>query len=294
MLLAVALLGTMQAMRLPIAEAETLQVTITGSGTPVVLLPGLFGSAFAFRRVVPALVDSGYRTIVIEPLGMGTSARPARADYSLTAQADRVAAALDSLRVAGAIVVAHSTSASIALRLALRRPGLVRGIVSLDGGPAEAAAMPGFRRILRFAPLLKLFVSRARMERMFHDDFVKSSGDTSWVTREVVRGYSDGATANPGATLDAFRGMAASREPQALAGNLGRIQVPVRLLLGAAAGHGGIADAEVAELEAGLPDFAADTVAAVGHYIQEERPTAVIAAIRRLDAAYPVRPRPGR
>ena len=57
----------------------------------------------------------------------------------------------------------------------------------------------------RFHPLLKLFVSRARMERMFHDDFVKSSGDTSWVTPDVVHGYSDGATANPSATLDAFR-----------------------------------------------------------------------------------------
>lgn len=181
-MLIVVTLVAMQAIRLPVAEAETLSVTVSGSGTAVAFLPGLFGSAYSFRRVVPALADSGYRAIVIEPLGMGTSARPADADYSLTAQADRVAAALDSLRMRGAIVVAHSTSASIALRLALRRPDLVRGVISLDGGPSEEAAMPGFRRIMRFAPLLKLFVSRRRMERMFHDDFIKSSGDTSWVT----------------------------------------------------------------------------------------------------------------
>src|SRR4051812_13587244 len=151
MLLAVALAASFQAMRLPVAEAETLTVTVSGAGRPVVLLPGLFGSAFAFRRIAPQLVDSGYRTIVIEPLGMGTSARPARADYSLTAQADRVGAVLDSLHITSAIVVAHSTSASIAMRLAFRHPVLVRGILSLDGGPAEAAAMPGFRRIMRFA-----------------------------------------------------------------------------------------------------------------------------------------------
>src|SRR5262245_37003956 len=99
MILAVPLIAFMQAVRLPIAEAETLAVTVTGSGRPVVLVPGLFGSAFAFRHVVPALVDSGYRPIVIEPLGMGTSARPAHADYSLTAQADRIGAVLDSLHV---------------------------------------------------------------------------------------------------------------------------------------------------------------------------------------------------
>ena len=287
MIAALALVAAFQSIRMPVAEAETLQVTVSGAGTPVVLLPGLFGSAFAFRHVVPALVDSGYRTVVIEPLGMGTSGRPADADYSLTAQADRVGAALDSLRITGAIVVAHSTSASIAMRLALRRPDLVRSIVSLDGGPAEAAAMPGFRRILRFAPLLKLFVSRARMEKMFHDDFVKYSGDTSWVTPAVVRGYSDGATANPSATLDAFRGMADSHESQTLEGNLGSLRCPVRLLVGGKEGHGGIGDAEVTQLAAALPDFAADTIPAAGHYIHEERPDAVIAAIRRVDLEHP-------
>ena len=281
----------MQAIRLPVAEAETLQVTIAGSGRPVVLLPGLFGSSFAFRHVVPSLVDSGYRTIVIEPLGMGTSGRPAHADYSLTAQADRIGAVLDSFHLTSAIIVAHSTSASIAMRLALRHPELVRSILSIDGGPAESAAMPGFRRIMRFAPLLRLFVSKARMERMFHDDFVKASGDTSWVTMDVVRGYADGATANPSATLDAFKGMTNSVEPQLLAAHLGSLRCPVRLLIGGFDGIGGISDSEVTRLARALPDFAADTIRASGHYIQEEQPDTVVAAIRRLDLAHP---QPGR
>jgi pimeloyl-ACP methyl ester carboxylesterase len=270
--------------RLPIADAETLQVTEAGAGPPVVLLPGLFGSAFSYRRVVPALADSGYRTIVIEPLGMGTSGRPAGHDYSLTTQADRVGAVLDSLHLQNAIVVAHSTSASIAMRLAIRRPELVRGILSIDGGPAEDAAMPGFRRILRFAPLLRLFATRGRMEKMVHDNFIKSSGDTSWVTPDVVRGYASGATANPGATLDAFRGMANSRERQTLAGNLSRIGVPVLVLVGGAPHSGGVGTAELAQLAAQIPVFGADTVAGAGHFLMEERPDAVIAGVRRLTA----------
>ena len=59
------------------------------------LIPGLFGSAYGFRALVPLLTEAGYRAVVIEPLGIGSSAHPARADYSLLAQADRVAEAMD-------------------------------------------------------------------------------------------------------------------------------------------------------------------------------------------------------
>ena len=80
---------------IPVAPRESLQVTVAGAGEPVVLLPGLFGSAFGYRTLIPQLTAAGYRAIVIEPLGIGGSARPERADYSLTAQADRIARALD-------------------------------------------------------------------------------------------------------------------------------------------------------------------------------------------------------
>ena len=62
-------------------------------------IPGLFGSRFGFRNVVPRLTEAGYRVIVIEPLGIGSSARPEGSDYSLTAQADRIAVVLDTLGV---------------------------------------------------------------------------------------------------------------------------------------------------------------------------------------------------
>lgn len=142
---------------IPVAPAETVQVTISGQGTAVVFIPGLFGAAYGFRRVLAPLADSGHRAIVFEPLGVGHSGRPRDADYSLTAQAVRLAAVLDTLRVSSAVVAAHSMGAAIAFRLALLRPDLVAGIVLLDGGPAERAGTPGLRRAMRWAPLLKLF-----------------------------------------------------------------------------------------------------------------------------------------
>src|SRR2546430_1194984 len=120
----------------PVAPAESLSVETAGRGAPVVLIPGLFGSAFGFRKLVPLLVGAGYRTIVIEPLGVGASARPEKANYSLTAQADRIAAVLDSLHVRNALVLAHSIGGSEAFRLSYRRPDLVPGLFLVRGGPA--------------------------------------------------------------------------------------------------------------------------------------------------------------
>jgi pimeloyl-ACP methyl ester carboxylesterase len=133
-----------------VSPAESVQVTIAGSGRPVVLIPSLFGCAACYGDVIGLLNKAGFRTIVVEALGIGIAGHPEHADYSLTAQADRIAFVLDRLSVTQAVLVAHTVGASMAYRLAYRRPDLVGGIVSLDGGPAEAAATPGFRRALRF------------------------------------------------------------------------------------------------------------------------------------------------
>src|SRR5437660_1049995 len=93
LLIVLLLADTSRAFSIALAPAESVWVTVEGVGDPVVLIPGLFGSAFGYRTVLPRLVEAGYRTIVIEPLGIGTACRPEHADYSLTAPADRVAAA---------------------------------------------------------------------------------------------------------------------------------------------------------------------------------------------------------
>ena len=266
----------------PLAAAETLRVTEVGAGEPVVLIPGLFGSAFAFRELGPRLARAGYRAVVVEPLGIGASARPEHADYSLTAQADRVAATLDRLGVTGAVVVAHSIGASIAYRLAYRRPDLVRAVVALEGGPAEAAATPSFRRAMRLAPWIKLFGGVALVRRKIHDMLVRSSGDSSWVTDAVVGGYTAAAAVDLDATLRAYLAMASAREPERLEPRLTEVRCPVVLLLGGAPHHDGPDEAAVAKLHERLTTFAVDTVPGAGHFIYEERPDAVVAAVDRL------------
>src|SRR5947208_1091113 len=218
----------------PVAPAESLSVELTGRGDPVVLIPGLFGSAFGFRKLVPLLVTAGYRTIVIEPLGVGASGRPEKANYSLTAQADRIAAVLDSLHVRRALVLAHSIGGSEAFRLAYRRPDLVRALLSIEGGPTERAITPAFKRALRLAPWIKLLGGIRLIRRKIRGMLMDSSGDASWVTDSVVLGYTAAAGRDLDATLKAYLAMANAREPELLAPHLPQVRCPVRLMVGGA------------------------------------------------------------
>lgn len=283
LLLAVLLQDTTGTRRIQVAPRETLETVSVGAGPAVVLIPGLLGGAYSFRKVMPELDARGYHAVAIEPLGFGESGRPRQADYSLTAQADRIGTALDSLGISHALIVSASLGSSIALRLAYRRPDLVRGVLSIDGGPVESASTPGLRRAMRLAPLLKRVVGQGTIRREVRDGLLRNSGDTTWITDSVLDRYTQGPSRDVGATLDAFRGMSQSKEPERLADHLHEIRAPVLLLFGTAPHEAAIDTAEVEALRTTLPTFMIDSVPEAGQYLQEERPDAVTAALQRLD-----------
>jgi pimeloyl-ACP methyl ester carboxylesterase len=274
-----------------VAPAESLHVVRIGSGDPVILIPGMFGSTVGFARLVPLLTAAGYGPIIIEPLGTGFSARPEHADYSLSAQADRLAAVLDSLHIRAAPVIAHSVGGGIVLRLAYRRPDLVLAVVSLEGGPTERAATPSFRRAMRFAPWIKIFGGKRLIRRVIHHSLIASSGDTSWVNDATVSNFTAGAAADLDAALKAFLAMAASREPEPLEPHLREIMCPVRLMVGGAPHNGGVGSREVDELRRDVSRFSLDSIPGAGHYLQEERPDAVVTALEQVKASASGAPR---
>jgi pimeloyl-ACP methyl ester carboxylesterase len=271
---------------IPVAVGETLRITSTGSGRPVVLIPGLFGAAFGYRKIVGPMAELGYRAIVIEPLGFGWSSHPRRANYSLSAQTARVAAVLDSLGIHKALIIAHSTGGSIALRLAYQRPDLVEGILSIDGGPSESASTPSLRRAMRFGGLLtKALLQPDAVRSEVRHEIVANSSDTTWVTPQVVLGYTDGVTADLPGAIDAWQGMAKSVESESLLARLGECRVPVRLLVGAVPHQSGVGADQIELLRRQLTDFAVESVPGSGQYVQEEQPDAVLTALGKLALA---------
>jgi pimeloyl-ACP methyl ester carboxylesterase len=269
-----------------VAPGEILRITSLGAGRPLVLIPGIFGAAFGYRLIARPLAAQGYHVIIVEPLGYGWSSSPRKADYSFTAQTRRVGSALDSLGVNGALVVAQSSGSSIAFRLAIARPELVRGVLSINGGPVESAATPGMRKAFKFGGFVtKLAVDPGKLRHDVRREIVRNSGDTSWVTDAVIRGYTAGQTVDLRASIDAFQQMSRSSETESLADRLHRCAVPVRLLIGSVPHPAGVTREQEELLSARVPDFRSDSVPGSGQYIHEEQPEAVVAAVARLDEA---------
>lgn len=269
-----------------VAPGEILHTTVIGSGEPVVLIPGIFGGAFGYRKITGPLVARGYRCIVIEPLGYGRSSYPDGADYSFSAQTQRVGRALDSLGISEALFIANSTGASIALRLALANPTLVRGILSISGGPAESAATPGMKKAFRLGGFItKLAVNEGKLRHDVRREIVKNSGDTTWVTPRVIREYTAGQAADVDGAIDAFRSMSKSKENESLHDQLDEIRVPVRLLVGGVSHPSGVKQDERELLAEMIPDFELESVPGSGQYVHEEQPEAVLKALGELDRA---------
>lgn len=271
-----------RAQRIEVAPGEWLSVADRGSGDAVLLLPSLTVPAFTYRRVEPLLTAGGRRTLVIEPLGLGGSSQPPAADYSLGAQVVRLGRVLDALQPGPVLVVAQAGGNSTALRLAYRRPDLVRGVVSLEGGISEEIVTAGARKAVRLAPLLKLLGGERLVRGRMRKSLMQRSYDPSWVTPEVLNGYLRSAGADFDAILRTYRLMAGAREQELLGPNLPRVRCPVRLLVGGSAHESSVPERELALMRAGLARFEIETIPRCGHFIAEEMPEVVARAVETL------------
>jgi len=98
-----------------------------GSGWPVILLHGGLGNSGNWGYQVPALTEGGYRAVVIDSRGHGSSTRDER-PYSYELMASDVLAVMDRLGIEKASLVGWSDGACTALVLASKAPERVTGV----------------------------------------------------------------------------------------------------------------------------------------------------------------------
>jgi pimeloyl-ACP methyl ester carboxylesterase len=98
-----------------------------GPGTPVVFQHGLCGDARQTAEVFPPL--PAFRRLTLECRGHGRSEAGDPTALTIATFADDVAAVIEALGSGAVVVGGISMGVAIALRLAVRRPDLVRGLV---------------------------------------------------------------------------------------------------------------------------------------------------------------------
>lgn len=94
----------------------------------MILLHGFMEWAYTWRRNFHALARFG-RVVAVDLKGFGLTWRSHGGSYSLGAQAELVCRFMDSLKIQRALLVGHSMGGEIAMRLSLRHPHRVLGLV---------------------------------------------------------------------------------------------------------------------------------------------------------------------
>jgi pimeloyl-ACP methyl ester carboxylesterase len=147
-----------------------IHVEVTGEGQPVVLLHGFPDSGRLWDRQVETLSSAGFRVIVPDLRGYGTSGKPATVEeYSLLFVAGDVLAVLDHLGVERAHVDGHDWGAALAWTMASLIPDRVDHLVALSVGHPIAFRDAGFEQLQK-SWYMFFFQFEGVAERWLSDD----------------------------------------------------------------------------------------------------------------------------
>jgi pimeloyl-ACP methyl ester carboxylesterase len=245
-----------------------------GGGPPVVLIHGFGGHTFSYRYQIADL-SRDHRVVALDLLGYGYSGRTVDADYSLTAQAERVLGLMDALGIERASLVGHSMGGAVAMRVAAGHPDRVERLALVASVSGDAP--PRFRGLRIMRPMLPL-MSHIAVDRILRASF----SDPSKITAEVRDAYTDPMRIR-GSMDGLHRMMADAKRDEVI--KYERIIQPTLILWG--------------EDERLLPGFMLDrlrqrlpraelvTVIAAGHQLLEEQPAACNRVLREFLAASP-------
>jgi len=245
---------------------------VAGEGETLVLVHGLGGSAANWLALAPLLLP-GRRVLVPELPGHGGS-DPLPAAASLNAYADRIAGLLDE----PAAIVGHSLGGAVALRLAIRRPELVRALVL-----AGAAGISSGTRRARYGLTVTGLLKPARKIAPYRRRVARSAllktlvfgrwgaSDPPALPEDVAEAFLSGPARHTD-TVSAARALVRD-DPRP---DLDRVQCSTLLLWGARDNQLPVGDAFEYARRLGAPLRA---IADCGHLLIGERPDACADAI---------------
>ena len=106
-----------------------------GEGEPVVFVHGEPTWSYLWRKLIPPVIDAGYRCVAPDHAGFGRSDKPTDLGwYSYDRHCELFAELLEHLDLRAATVVVHDWGGPIGLRAAVEQPDRVARMVIMDTG----------------------------------------------------------------------------------------------------------------------------------------------------------------
>jgi pimeloyl-ACP methyl ester carboxylesterase len=136
-------------------EGAEIWYSSFGAGPPVILLHGGLGHSGNWGYQVPALLENGYRTVVIDTRGHGRSTRDSQ-PYAYELLASDVLSVLNHLQIQKTASVGWSDGACTSLVLAKTAPARVAGVFYFACNMNPGGAKDPFDQ----SPLLDRCISR--------------------------------------------------------------------------------------------------------------------------------------
>ncbi|MEE9164406.1 MAG: alpha/beta fold hydrolase [Thermoplasmata archaeon] len=104
-----------------------------GSGPPVLMVHGQPTSSYLYRKMIPPLVDAGYRVVAPDLMGFGLSDKPTDEKvYTLKRHVAQMTALVDNLGLEGVTTVGQDWGGPISLRYAIEHRENIRALVILN------------------------------------------------------------------------------------------------------------------------------------------------------------------
>lgn len=248
----------------------------TGSGSPLVILPGLFGAKRNWASLARALGEH-HRVITADLRNHGESPWAEPHDYP--ALAADVARLIETTAGGRAAVLGHSMGGKAAMMLSLTRPELVARLVVVDIAPVASTGTPvDYVRAMRRLPLER-FTRRSEVADALADA-VPDRGVRNFLSLNAAVG-----DAGLSWTLnleilerdfEAILGFPAIPPGRSFPG-------PTLFLAGERSGY--LKPEHRPEIERLFPAATVETIAGAGHWVHADAPEAFVAAVNRFLAA---------
>src|SRR4051794_27174973 len=123
-------------------------------GKPVIMVHGGLANSNYFGRVIPYLVDEGFRVVAVDSRGHGRSTRSAQ-PYSYELMESDVVGMMDALHVRKADLVGWSDGGIIGIVMAIRDPERLNRVFAFGANTVPEGLIPGFDKEGLFADYIK-------------------------------------------------------------------------------------------------------------------------------------------